>query len=64
MWQDNRGKGTAIEHVNDYQFSLSFYVVSTICLYNFIEIVCSSQAMWIMILPMRRGVIHVLIRLS
>jgi hypothetical protein len=38
MWQDDRGKGPDIEHVNDYQFPLSFYVVFIICLYNFIEI--------------------------
>ena len=38
MWQDDRGKGLATEHVNDYQFPLSFYVVFIICLYNFIEI--------------------------
>jgi hypothetical protein len=39
MWQDDRGKGSAIEHVNDYQFSLSFYVIFIICLYNCIEII-------------------------
>jgi hypothetical protein len=38
MWQDDRVKGPAAEHVNDYQFPLSFYVVFIICLYNFIEI--------------------------
>ena len=38
MWQDDRGKGTTTEHVNDYQFPLSFYVVFIIFLYNFIEI--------------------------
>jgi hypothetical protein len=38
MWQDDRGKGPAAEHVNDYQFPLSFYVNFIICLYNFIEI--------------------------
>jgi hypothetical protein len=38
MWQDYHGKGPATEHVNDYQFPLSFYVVFIICLYNFIEI--------------------------
>jgi hypothetical protein len=38
MWQDDHGKGPSIEHVNDYQFSLSFYVVFIIFLYNFIEI--------------------------
>jgi hypothetical protein len=38
MWQDDRGKGPAVEHVNDYQFPLSFYVVFIIFLYNFIEI--------------------------
>jgi hypothetical protein len=38
MWQDDRGKGPAAEHVNDYQFPLSFYVVFIIFLYNFIEI--------------------------
>jgi hypothetical protein len=27
MWQDDHGKGPAIEHVNDYQFPLSFYIV-------------------------------------
>jgi hypothetical protein len=38
MWQDDREKGPAVEHVNDYQFPFSFYVVFIICLYNFIEI--------------------------
>ena len=38
MWQDDHGKGPAAEHVNDYQFPLSFYVVFIIFLYNFIEI--------------------------
>ena len=38
MWKDDRGKGPAEEHVNDYQFPLSFYVIFIICLYNFIEI--------------------------
>jgi hypothetical protein len=38
MWQDDHGKGLAAEHVNDYQFPLSFYIVFIICLYNFIEI--------------------------
>jgi hypothetical protein len=71
MWQDDRGKGPAAEHVNDYQFPLSFYVVFIICLYNFIEITLFLlklyvvlQAMWIMIPPMRRGFIHALIRCS
>ena len=38
MWQDDRGKGPATKHINDYQFPLSFYVVFIISLYNFIEI--------------------------
>jgi hypothetical protein len=38
MWQDDRGKGPATEHVNDYQIRLSFYVNFIICLYNFTEI--------------------------
>jgi hypothetical protein len=38
MWQDDRGKGPTIEHVNDYQFPLSFYVFIIIFLYKFIEI--------------------------
>jgi hypothetical protein len=68
MWQDDRGKGPAAEHVNDYQFPLSFYVVFIIFLYNFIEITLFllklyvvQQAMLIMIPPMRRGFIHPLI---
>jgi hypothetical protein len=38
MWQDDCGKGSAAEHVNDYQIRLSFYVNFIIFLYNFTEI--------------------------
>jgi hypothetical protein len=38
MWQDDHGKGPAVEHVNYCQFPLSFYVVFVIFVYNFIEI--------------------------
>jgi hypothetical protein len=34
MWQDDCGKGPTAEHVNDYQFPLSFYVVFIILLRN------------------------------
>jgi hypothetical protein len=51
MWQDGRGKGPAVEHVNDYQFPLSFYVVFIICLYNFIEITLFFQKLYVVNRP-------------
>jgi hypothetical protein len=38
MWKDDRGKGPSAEHVNDYQFPVSFYMNFIIFLYNFTEI--------------------------
>jgi hypothetical protein len=51
MWQDDRGKGLATKHVNDYQFPLSFYVVFIICLYNFIEITLFLLKLYVVYRP-------------